>query len=57
MAISYEDFSNKLESIKKEYLESKSQELKTIEELHNFLLGKLFKKRTRGLKTLKGLNL
>jgi hypothetical protein len=56
MAVSYNEFQNKLENIKREYLMVNKKELRTMEELQQFLLGKMFKNKTRGLKSLRGLN-
>jgi hypothetical protein len=52
----YDEFSEKLRKVKIEYELATGKPLDTISELEIFLDRKLLKPRTKGLKSLKGLN-
>lgn len=53
--MTFDDFSDRLENIKKEFASAKGKELETIKELENYLIERMASSRQRGLKSLKGL--
>ena len=55
--MTYDEFSEKLEAIKKRYEERYGKEMETVKDLEDFLLVKKLKPRRRGLKSLKGFSI
>lgn len=53
----YDEFADKLTKIRAEFRRLKGRELETVEELERYLSERLIKRRSRGLKSLKGLSL
>ncbi len=53
--MTYDEFSDMLCKIKRLYKEAKNEDLVTVDQLDEFLLVRLLKKRSNGAKTLKGI--
>ena len=51
----YDEFSTKLENVLIEFKRQKGRTLETVTELQEFLSEKLVKRRSKGLKSLKGM--
>lgn len=55
--MTYDDFSDKLREIKTEFETTKNTKLKTVEQLESYLTERKNRRKTRGVKSLKGLNI
>ncbi len=53
----YNEFAEKLKSVKTAYLKARGKELVTVRELEEFLELRVLKCRTKGVKSLRGLGL
>lgn len=54
--MTYDEFADKLKEIQDEFRHSKKSELVTIKQLEEYLMERKTRRMSRGLKSLKGLN-
>ncbi len=55
--MTYEEFADKLREIKAEFRHAKRAELQTVEQLEKYLTERKTRRMSRGLKSLKGLDI
>jgi hypothetical protein len=55
--MTYDEFSDKFQEIKEEFKRIKGFEMSTVFELENYLLERKNRRLSRGLKSLKGINI
>lgn len=55
--MTYDEFSNKLDDIKREFKHAKNHELTTVKQLEDYLMERKYKRTSGKLKSLKGLSI